>query len=143
MSDNIHDKIHQLIASENGANNYLALLLMQSQLDWSFTKAFYKLTMVPTAVFPYSSAGYDVYVVDILDYSIHFLIHTDWSAAVDYPFMEVDRWVYQNGTRLKELSFCVTFDFVETLDTLERFELMRSIPDLHRNLEPLFDFSQD
>ncbi len=129
----VWQKINALIKSKQASNNYLAVSLMQTQLNIDFETAFRNLYFVPVEVVPeYSGSKYEV---NILDFKILFELKHCWATIKEYPFLEITRLVYRKKEEIVELKRCFTVDFFESETERDMFEAMHSIPVLGNGIE--------
>ena len=141
MSEDINQKIQQLIRFQQGDNAMLAIQLMQSQLGLSFSEAFKKLIIPECLQKSIAFSDGESYLIEVLDYTIHLAVYDRWAPALDYPYVAVDRKVYHKGAELKAYRAFLRHDFYESKGKQDRFNLIFEVNFLTKGLEELFSQS--
>jgi len=136
LEESIPIKIRQLIHTKDATNNFLALTLLRSQLNFSFTKAFGQLQMLPSQEFLLLMTS--KYLVSILDYNIVFSIEHKWNEAAKYPYLTIERTVQQGKNRLEVYQKSFSILYFESENERDIYEALVDLPNLGEGLENLF-----
>lgn len=130
----VKHKIDALIASQQAHNNFIALSLMQSQLQMDFNTAFRQLHFKSKQASIISGSHF--YEIQILNFCISFELEHCWATCKEYPFLQITRNVHSAQEIIQELKRCFTIDFFEKEDERSMFEAMQSVPELGEGLHP-------
>lgn len=128
--------IQQLIESQEPANNFLALSLLKSQQKMTFQEAFRLLKIPPAAA--HTLLDYSQYQVSISTYSILFLTEHRWASSLEYPYLWIERNVWQHQQKLLPYTQTFTIDFFESENERDIYEAVIDLPNLGEGLESLF-----
>lgn len=128
--------IEQLINSKQGDNNMLAIVLMQSQLGYSFSQACYKLKMIKYT--DNHTINKVSYAIPILDYTISFHLSIRIAPALDYPYLDILRKVQHKTKYLNKYQETFWTGEFDSNNEQEMLNEMKTLTNLFVDLESLF-----
>lgn len=128
------DQIKQLIQSQTGSNNCLAIQLMQSLWKYSFEEAFLRLEL--------QKGSFNTYLIDLLDIQIRYFY--DHNIILDYIYIR--RTIHYKDELLKEQSKLIyegdPWDdgngFLKHFNTPESVAIVKDLKQLSPLIERLF-----
>lgn len=132
MSLSIPTAIQALIDSQQAANNQLALLFLYHQLELPFRQAFAQLK--PTSQPKRSDMDY---CFEVGNYAVVFTISHHWHLMADYPYLLIDRQVWEHNQLLNAYTKQQELSFFESEQERDWHDALMERPHFWEDLEAL------